>query len=449
MKCLFFPLLVLGFGMQATAQQQSSTVVPAPCGFDKVLQHYKLSGEEYVKMVIEPIQQQAAARAKMGLTAKTTAPVYDIPVVFHVVYPSTKTNYNISDNVIKDQIDILNKAYRKRHSDTNKTRPVFKPLSVDAEIQFHLATKDPQGNTTTGITRKSTTASFAGGTMNNEKVKKTSQGGVDPWPTDKYLNIWVCDMIDPNNPTQIVAGYATPPLNPLPSNWPAGYQQAFQSLVDGVVLQAEIVGSNNPLNTMFANNTKGKTAVHEIGHYLGLMHIFGTNNGGCDCSAAAGDGIGDTPPQCIISQQSSLSCPPTTQNSCGAGTSGDVIDNWENYMDYAPDGCMTMFTKGQIDLMRGVLGAQRSLLNTTGIFGPSASLPVRIFPNPANTQLNIDYTGKIDHISVMDLLGREVLTLDKNAPGKQYDISSLMTGQYILVMQAQDERYVSKFTVVR
>lgn len=420
-----------------------------------MLQQYRLTGEEYIRMVIEPVQQQAAAMEKVGNLARTTAPVYDIPVVVHVVYPSGKPTFNISDNVIKNQIDVLNKAYRKQHPDTNNTRTVFKPLSVDAEIQFHLATKDPQGNPTTGITRKSATTSFApGGSANSEKVKKASQGGVDPWPTDKYLNIWVCDMIDPGNPNQIVAGYATPPLNPLPGNWPAGSQAQFQAagLIDGVVLQTEIVGSNNPLNTMFANNKKGKTAVHEIGHYLGLMHVFGTNDGTTtNCSAAAGDGIGDTPPQSTISIMSTLNCPPATQNSCGAGTTGDVIDNWENYMDYAPDACALMFTKGQITLMRGVLSVQRAGLNdgTTGVFGPSASLPVRIYPNPANTRLNVDYTGKIDHIGIRDILGREVMLLDRNAPGRQYDISNLVAGQYMLVMQAADERYVSKFTVVR
>lgn len=445
--------------MQAAAQQSPDAPQPVNhiCGFDRFLEHLHITGKDYIEGVIEPIQRRNEAAQAAGAFAKTTAPVYDIPVVFHIVYPSSKPSYNIPDSVLQNQIKILNDAYRKRHSDTGLTRSVFKPLSADAEIQFHLATKDPQGGATNGITRTASPRLTFGDQNNSfdtsELVKKTANGGKDPWPTDKYLNVWVCDMYYPGA-MGAVLGYATPPLNPVPSNWPAGAQQAFQGLVDGVVLQVHTIGSNNPLapgSIASPTNTRGRTAVHEIGHYLGLMHVFGTNSGGCDCSAAAGDGISDTPPQCTISQTGANTCPPITQNSCGAGTTGDLVDNWENYMDYSPEKCQTMFTKGQIDLMRGVLANQRDPLTAgaSAVAFTPRHLSVGLYPNPASTQLTIDYTDKIDHISIRNLLGQEVLQLDGRQQNRRYDISNLQTGQYILVMDARGDRYVSKFSVIR
>jgi hypothetical protein len=290
-----------------------------------------------------------------------------------------------------------------------------------------------------------------------ERVKHTATGGIDPWPTDKYLNIWVCNMTDSAGQLSVL-GYAIPPLNPMPSNWPAGSQFGLTGLTDGVVLQVHSVGSNSALNPALQGiYTKGRCAVHEVGHYLGLMHIFGSNDGTTsNCGAISDDGISDTPEQTLYSfdNNSGTSCPPDTKNSCGAGTSGDLPDMWEDYMDYTRDACQGLFTNGQIAVIRGVLANQRAPLTGTtpaGINNVAPALAVNIYPNPANDKLNIDYAGTIHDVSIRNMMGQELYHFSGNsANSKSYDISVLPVGNYIVQVKAQDgNQLLSKFTVLK
>src|SRR5882757_11552358 len=112
-----------------------------------------------------------------------------IPVVVHVVFHTAAQN--ISDAQIHSQITILNQDYRKTNSDVSKTPSVFAALCGDARIEFQLASTDPSGNPTTGITRTSTSsASFS----DDDKVKSSTTGGANAWPAANYLNIWVCQL---------------------------------------------------------------------------------------------------------------------------------------------------------------------------------------------------------------------------------------------------------------
>ena len=112
-----------------------------------------------------------------------------IPVVVHVVY---KTNdQNTSEEQIKSQIDVLSADYRKKNADVSTVPSIFQPMVADVRIEFSIATTDPNGNTTNGITRTQTTvASFS----DDDAVKSATTGGADPWPRDPYLNIWVCNL---------------------------------------------------------------------------------------------------------------------------------------------------------------------------------------------------------------------------------------------------------------
>ena len=112
--------------------------------------------------------------------------IITIPVVVHIVY--NNTNENISDNQIFSQLDILNEDFRRLNADSNNTPIAFRSVAADCNIEFCLANKDPNGNTTTGITRTQTSLSSFG---TNNDVKFTSSGGVDAWNTNEYLNIWV------------------------------------------------------------------------------------------------------------------------------------------------------------------------------------------------------------------------------------------------------------------
>ncbi len=423
------------------------------CGFDAVLQREQVSQADYIDYIIAPRVAAAKSAASRGVPmAKTTDGIYRIPVVFHIVYDTAHPNWNIPDSVIFNQVEILNKAFRKQHADTGNTRSYFKPLSTDAGIEFYLATKDPQGKPTNGITRTiSKRYYFANNSYTTdslEMLKQASKGGADKWPTEKYLNIWVGNLANSAGVTEVLA-YATPPLDPPPGNWPPFGSQFKKGVIDGVAIQTHAVGSNSVLNAQMRGiYAQGRCLVHEVGHYLGLLHIFGFNMSNASCGSIADDGIGDTPTQSSASMENT--CPSSSKNTCGAGTAGDLPDMWENYMDYTKDACQNMFTQEQVAVMRAVLSEQRASL--TGYVPNSvASIPralsVAVYPNPVSNTLSVAYAGKIDHISIHNFMGQRVL--QQHGDYRTIDISSLPTGNYILSMEADNKRMVSKFDIIR
>ena len=283
-----------------------------------------------------------------GPAAKKTGAIITIPVVIHVLYENSTEN--ISDAQVISQIEVLNEDYRKLNADTGSVPTEFKGVAADVEVEFCLAVRDPNGNATNGITRTSTTVTnFASG-----NPKSTSAGGKDAWPNGDYLNFWVCDL------GSSLLGYATPPGG-NPSQ-------------DGVVCGYQFVGKP-PANTFNGPFNKGRTATHEVGHYLGLAHTFqsgcsGTSPSNC---ATSGDDICDTPP----TANSNYGCPSMTQNTC-TETPVDQNDQHMNYMDYVDDGCMNLFTVDQKSRMRSVLNSTRSGLNSslgcTPVSGLDASI---------------------------------------------------------------------------
>lgn len=282
--------------------------------------------------------------------ARAADTIYRIPVVVHIVY--TTPAENLADSLVHSQIEVLNKAFRRDNADSSDTRAEFKPFAGDAGIEFYLADLDPNGMPTTGITRTvGSPPPLFGFSPFGDEVKKNSTGGKDPWPTDRYLNIWVCNLFNGLG----VLGYAYPPVGNI-SNWPAGAAPADTSL-QGVVIYHEVFGYKNPLavNSQFYNiAAEGKTTVHEVAHYLGLRHIWG--DGPCN----EDDFVADTPEASDNSQQqcnwSLNECSPTCP------LLPDYPNMIENYMDYSADSCMNMFTYGQIAIMRGVLATYRSRL---------------------------------------------------------------------------------------
>jgi hypothetical protein len=262
--------------------------------------------------------------------------IITIPVVVHVVYRTTTEN--ISTAQVLSQITVLNNDFRRLNADKTNTPSVFEGLASDVEVQFCLATVDPNGNATNGIIRKATTKRSFG---TNNSVKFNSQGGSDAWPRDSYLNIWVCN-IGGN-----ILGYA---------QFPGG-----NAATDGVVCDYRYFGT---IGTATAPFHLGRTATHEVGHWLNLRHIWG--DGGCSVD----DLVFDTPLAGAPNYTSSP-CTFPGANSCNSGT-GDLPDMFQNYMDYSDDGCMNLFTQGQSDRMRtlfGPGGARAALLNSVGCGG--------------------------------------------------------------------------------
>jgi hypothetical protein len=280
------------------------------------------------------IENQTAAYIQSGQASRA---VVTIPVVVHIVYNTSAQN--ISDAQILSQMDVLNEDFAKTNADASLIPSVFAGLAANTQIQFCLAKRDPSGNATTGIVRRSTTVtSFS----SNNAVKYTANGGSNAWDATKYLNIWVCNL------SGGLLGYA---------QFPGG-----AAATDGVVCLYTAFGRVGNVVSPFH---KGRTATHEVGHWLNLRHIWGDANCGNDL-------VNDTPTQ----QTSNTGCPAFPKVTCGNGPNGDMH---MNYMDYTNDACMYMFTAGQSARMNAVLvsgGARYSLLSSLGCTPPSATCGV-------------------------------------------------------------------------
>jgi hypothetical protein len=385
--------------------------------------------EHHVNSIFNEAKQFAAnSEEKTG--------THIIPVVVHIVYDTPAKN--LPDSVIFDQIAVLNEDFNRQNADTVNMRPDFDIVKGNPDIQFVLAQIDEFGQPTTGITRTQTPhATFGsllilGGDFSDlERVKSTADGGIDPWDQSRYLNIWVCDMSVFG--VTALLGYATPPAG-LP-NWPPG---STNGMSDGVVIQYQAFGSNNP-NPLDPGSgpvpVEGRTPVHEVGHYLGLRHIWGDG----DCTAE--DGIDDTP---NADAQSQSDCDPS-KNTCTDNIQGvDLPDMIENFMDYSAETCQNTFTQGQADLMYGVLEVERYDLvhgNPAAVPHIDAKIAVDLYPNPAENAIYLSYEGELSNIKISDMSGKTVL---EDIQSNTIDISTFDSGFYFLSYDDPNGRTYSK-----
>lgn len=253
--------------------------------------------------------------------------VITIPVVVHVVWNTPVQN--ISDDQILSQIDVLNKDFRRLNADTTNTPAPWKSLGADCQIEFKMARRDPSGIPTLGITRTQTSITEFG---QSSALKFTSSGGHDAWDRDRYLNLWVANL-----GSQLL-GYAT-----FPGGSPA---------LDGVAIGYNYFGTVGTLSPPY---NKGRTATHEVGHWLWLYHIWGDDNGSCGGS----DLVGDTPNQAA----EFYGCPGyPTVDACSPSAPGVMF---MNYMDYTDDACMNLFTNGQLIRINSAMNGPRLPLQTS------------------------------------------------------------------------------------
>jgi len=263
-----------------------------------------------------------------------------IPVVFHVIHEGGSEN--ISKAQILDQLVKLNKDFELSNTDFSQVPACHAAAAADCEIEFRLATKDPQGNCTDGILRVYSSKT-------NEASNQNGIKGLSHWDSFRYLNVWVVKSIGTIDGTGgEVLGYA---------QFPAG---GFLS-TDGVVIRHDCIGSIGTATNGQFGPRLGRTMTHEVGHWLGLRHIWGD----ADCGS---DGVEDTPPAfgpnygicysnfpyipLVVSGGDTTTC--NTDSSCG--------EMFENYMDYSDDACMAMFTQGQKAIMNGVFANFRYYL---------------------------------------------------------------------------------------
>jgi hypothetical protein len=360
--------------------------------------------------------------------------VYTIKVVFHIVYGSQAEN--LPDAYITSQMKVLNDAFRRTNADTINTRDIFKPVAGDAGINFELADEDPDGNPTNGIVRVKTNLISFGTFPTNlgqaDRVKEV-QSGSPSWDTDKYMNIWVCDLSA--NGFDALLGYAYPPTGA--PNWNGN--SVTTSDKQGVVVHYKVVGEENP-NSL---STGAKTTVHEVGHYLGLRHIWG--DGGCGVD----DFMDDTP----RARRASNGCNKGV-NTCAEPFGEEFPDMMENYMDYSTGECQNLFTNDQIAQMRSNLVTFREGIYSTFIPEPEfpelTSNKTGVFPNPAVNEVLVQLTdvdvAVTDYsIEIINTLGQTVMVRDLLSQEKQF-LGGLngLSGTYIYRIRQGDAVLVTQ-----
>jgi len=268
-----------------------------------------LSTRESLKNHLSQIKQQAPTRGT----------VYTIPVVFHVLHDGGLEN--ITRDQILDALAILNRDYRRLNQDADNVAPEFQGLPADIEVEFKLATKAPNGNCFSGITRTQSPMSFDQDGWN--QVQAIIDGNDvynDEWPGDQYLNFFICGAIGFG-----AAGYTYLPGSIGPSMF--NEICVLQDYVWSIVTRYE---------------GRSRVLTHEVGHWFDLPHTWGyTNDPGLLSNCSTDDDIIDTP------NTVGASWCDLTQDDCGP------IANVENYMDYSY--CSKMFTEGQKERMRATL----------------------------------------------------------------------------------------------
>lgn len=257
--------------------------------------------------------------------------IYTIPLVFHVLHNGGPEN--ISRAQIEDAVAILNRDYRLQNADANNVQSVFAGMPADIEIEFQLATKAPNGQCFSGITRTQSPLTNSGANGQNQVSAIIAGNDVfnGSWPGNKYLNIMVVNDADG------AAGYTT-----NPNNW------SGTSMNNGIWVLHDYVGSIGTSDTY-----SSRTLTHEVGHWLNLDHLWGNNNNPGNASSCSQDDAVDDTPRCIGVTSCNLNSNTCSNDAADGYWTSDVIDNVENYMEYSY--CNKMFTNGQKNRMRAAL----------------------------------------------------------------------------------------------
>lgn len=323
-------------------------------------------------------------------TAEEASEVYTIPVVVHIIHNGEPvgTGTNLSEAQILSQITVLNNDFRRLNEDAVKTPSDFLGVAGSLSVEFVLARRDPEGLASSGIVR--TNGGRTAWDIDEEGIFKS----LSFWPSEDYLNIWVVNLSGND------IGYASFPVSSL-----AGMEGAVDNrLIDGVIIDYKVFGSKDfgsfDLDPRY---NVGRTVTHEVGHYLGLRHIWGDVN---SCSGT--DFVEDTPPQ----NGATFDCP-STHPIISCNNTGKM---YQNFMDYTQDACMNLFTRKQVDRMIVVMEnspRRKTLTSSLGSIAPVYGLECAL---SINTPQSSACPGEITPQVIIRNLGDQLVQTVKILP---------------------------------
>lgn len=324
--------------------------------------------ESWISEKIEDVSKNPSIKSRLNNEKRI------IPVVVHIIHNDTELGVgaNIPLSQITAQIESLNEDFRRLNPDRTLTPIEFTGVAADANIEFVLAKVGPDGLPTSGIVRTPGPQS----TYSPNDASLISS--ISSWPSEDYLNMWVVPLQIP------FIGYATFPISDLPglNFFPSPKE------IDGVTMDYRFFGEGG--NAI--SGSRGRTTTHEVGHFLGLRHIWGDPNPGQD-GCLVDDFVEDTPLQDLDNNDCRNNNP---RFSCGSR------DMTENYMDYTPDACMNLFTQGQVNRMNAVLEfspRRGSLLNNFATIDPviiALDLSIEDIINPKDLLCSNTFTPQIE-----------------------------------------------------
>lgn len=365
-------------------------------------ENYAEGLEEY-EHLLESFESQSIAASDRAV--KTV----DLAVVVHVLY--REESDNISMEQIHSQIDVLNRDFNWEQTDKALIPEIWRDLGAATGFRFHLADKDPDGNFTTGVTRRQTFTQDIGG---GEDYYRSEWGGIDPWPQPHYINIWVCEIGE-----NILGFTYLPSVSAEPS--------------DGIVMDPRAFGT---IGTAVSPYNGGRTLVHEMGHYFGLRHLWGMEEGSCTNT----DYMADTPWQ----QEANFGCNSFPHISCPSEPKGDMF---MNFMDYADDECALLFTKNQVEFMQLVLQtAKVTLLHSTAVTGVKEGERevTSVYPNPSEGifYINIGKGLRESNYILFDSMGRRLESNTLVDGLNSLDVSNYSNGIYFIKIGTQSIRLI-------
>jgi len=342
-----------------------------------------------------------------------------IPVVFHIVWFREKDN--ISEEILVQQIKILNEDFNAQNPNIYNLPDEFKPFASNANIRFCLAGEDPAGKPSNGIVRVKTSVLDVASPY-VDYIFFSNKGGSNGWNTDKYLNIWIASTGNE------FKGYASLP-------WLSGKEKG------GIVIDPKVYHTTEEEDSFFLNK---HLIVHEVGHYLGLQHLWGYDmNFRPTC--AYDDGVEDTPRQLLPH----LACPEYPQASC------ESADMTMNFMNYTADPCIYMFTQGQVAKMRQTLslflpelgiGAIQCIKQNSG--RELAHLTMNIWPNPAKVKsiIHIEFSQNVAEIGIVEIWSIYGPKIDSRfyilRNQMEIEIPYMPSGAYILKIGSVIARFI-------